>query len=70
MLLRENSNLPRVNVDLYPSHLLNLCLHDLKSYSSLLLPNAARERTKEDEYLVKDGDTVVEMSGNWYVACM
>jgi hypothetical protein len=58
-------NLPKVNQALYPSHLSSLCLHDLQSYCTLLLPNSNRERAHDDSYLVKDGDTIVEMTGNW-----
>jgi hypothetical protein len=54
-----------VNKAAFPSHLLPLCLNDLQTYTELLLPLVPRALPEEDNYLVRDREIAVEMSGNW-----
>jgi hypothetical protein len=52
---------------LFPSHLAHLCLTDFKAYVRLLLPFGPQPHTEDDQYLVRDGVNIVEMSGNWLI---
>ncbi|KAK4704827.1 hypothetical protein P7C70_g1391, partial [Phenoliferia sp. Uapishka_3] len=59
--------LPQVDLESFPSHLWPLCLQDFAAYTSLLLPPINRPPLPNDGLLVRDGDIVVEMSGNWLI---
>lgn len=63
----NEQQLPQVDLEAFPPHLWPLCLRDLRSYTTLLLPLARpRTQTEDDGTLVRDGDINVEMSGNWW----
>ncbi|GAA5958532.1 hypothetical protein JCM21900_005428 [Sporobolomyces salmonicolor] len=63
----KEHELPPVNLEAFPSHLWSLCLRDFRTYTALLMPLTAKPKTGDEHYLVRDGDIVVEMSGNWLI---
>ncbi|KAK4054299.1 hypothetical protein OIO90_003532 [Microbotryomycetes sp. JL221] len=67
----KESQLPTVNLELFPAHLWSLCLRDMKSYLDLLLPPVRKpvpaSQLEDEEALVRDSNVVVEMAGNWLI---
>ncbi|GAA6060753.1 hypothetical protein JCM10212_003797 [Sporobolomyces blumeae] len=63
----DENRLPPVDLEAYPSHLASLCLRNFRTYTSLLLPMAPRPTSPDDQFLVRDGNIVVEMAGNWLI---
>ena len=63
----EENDLPPVDLDAFPGHLHALCLKDMKTYTDLLLQSYPKPSDAGSHYLVKDGDVMVEMSGNWLI---
>ncbi|GAA5861242.1 hypothetical protein JCM1840_003127 [Sporobolomyces johnsonii] len=63
----KEHELPPVDLEAFPSHLWSLCLRDFRSYTALLMPLTPKSMAGDEQYLVRDGDIVVEMSGNWLI---
>ncbi|SCZ89139.1 BZ3500_MvSof-1268-A1-R1_Chr9g10305 [Microbotryum saponariae] len=63
----DEYNLPAIDLDVFPPHLWDLCLRDMRSYTNLLLPTVAKPTTEDASVLVSDGEVVIDMSGNWLI---